>query len=631
MCGFLVSSFESKNFRKGLNAARYRGPDNQSIKTYDAIWFGFNRLSIIDTSDRANQPLVENQRFVLVFNGEIYNYKELRKILSDSGETFSTTSDTEVLLKWLKTFGHKGLSCVKGMYSFVFYDRIEQTIFASRDRSGIKPLFLWNNGNDWALSSDLNSLYTLLGLTLDERAIGQFLQYRFLTSTSTFFNQVRQLEQGVSISIARKNNFKVTTFNPSANNSYQETRDYSMTGRPSDLFQQINEPMRIDYTETDPIPKNISVTSQVEHLLERAVKQQMCADVPVGFFLSGGIDSSLTVALARKVSGSKPLTYSVHFGEAKYSERPYQLMVARHVGTEHIEFESTADNFFTDFVHLCSAAPTPLQIPNYVTLYQLSKLAGDRVKVLLSGEGADEVFGGYHRFSALRMRRIIHALKIDWAVPHTMTRAKPLAYKSDYDLYVNSLKSLSDIEYAKFLNISAPLPPIKPPHQENIDLNFWLMTDQQFYMHGLLQRADMMTMMASIEARVPYLDDDLVQYVNNIKFNEKVGFRKRKKFIVEIAKKYLPPAIINRPKIGFHLPLENWFLSHPELRDLLHILIDDDTRHRGFFNVKNLEKILSNSSAIKTHAHSVLFPFLSLELWLRHKDRHNEGAEKSVI
>lgn len=592
MCG--LAGFISFNkacnkdtLRKMTDALFHRGPDDSGYSFYEIeysnIGLGHRRLSILDLSAHGHQPM-RFEHLEIIFNGEIYNFAEIKHELQQDGYVFESHSDTEVLLKAYHKWGIKTPEKLNGMFAFAIFDSGSDEVIICRDQFGIKPLFYIQNDGMLAFASEVKAFKELadIDLKVSDELLFDYMQYRFTESDSAFVKGVTIFPKGEIWYISKD---RITKHTYSFNNII-----------PS---------------------RNSSETAIVEELLLDALEKQIYADVPVGFFLSGGVDSSLLVSMASKVFGKKFNTYSASFENFADSEHYYQNLVVKDSNTIHHNFISNHENFFDDYIFTTSKSDTPHLIPNYTQIYQLAKTAKYEVKILISGEGADEVFGGYHRFSISKIANFIDDHSLHFAVKFgSLFNAKFSKYlpcESLFDFYRNLMRFASYADVIKFTHF-------KPGEQNSSacrDLNDLLKYDQDVYMGGLLQRVDNMTMLASIEARVPFLDQRLVEYVNHLDFNKKVGFRSEKRIIYDIAKKYVPKEIIARRKIGFPLPLEQWFCSDQGLGSLMYILLDNRSKNRNFYNQDSLRRVFQSDSEISKYSHSIIFPLLSLELWIR--------------
>lgn len=566
----------------------HRGPDDVGhslLETKDFnIGLGHRRLSILDLSIHGHQPM-KFEHLEIIFNGEIYNFAELKYELEQFGYEFNSHSDTEVLLKAYHKWGIKISSKLNGMFAFVIFDFRAEEVILCRDQYGIKPLFFIQDDEIFAFASEVKAFKEFIGddLKVSEGLLFDYMQYRFTESDAAFIKGVKIFPKGEIWSINK---------NGITRQVYSFDAPISLVGK--------------------------SEVAVVEELLLDSLEKQIYADVPVGFFLSGGVDSSLLVSMASKAFDRSFNTYSASFENFVESEHYYQNLVVNNSKTIHHNFTSSHENFFYDYVYTTSKSDTPHLIPNYTQIYQLAKIAKNEVKVLISGEGADELFGGYHRFSMSKLVNFINENSLQFPIKlGSIFNSKFKKYISSaplFDFYRNLMRYATYEDVIKFTHFA---PNKKDNSFKYCPLNDLLKYDQDVYMGGLLQRVDNMTMLASIEARVPFLDQRIVEYVNDLDFNKKVGFRGRKKILYEIAKKYVPKEIITRKKVGFPLPLEQWLSSSKGLGLLKYILLDERSRGRNFYNQDALRMIFKDRSEITKYSQSIIFPLVSFELWMR--------------
>ncbi|MEI8024966.1 MAG: asparagine synthase (glutamine-hydrolyzing) [Pseudomonadota bacterium] len=594
MCGFFATNYKVQDVNKLLEACSYRGPDSSSHLLLDGIVFGFNRLAIIDLNERANQPFWSScGRYVLLFNGEIYNCAELKGHLKLPEESYTTSSDTEVLMNYLIKFGLEGAEKLNGMFAFVFYDKETKNIIVARDRFGVKPLFYSVDGDKFLFTSDPKIAHLVTDLKPNLPLVQNYVAYRFLPTKFNLFSNLVSLHPGTALLKTKISQFKTHCW--------------------TDLGQNLEKK---DYSSTT-IEKS---TEFVERLLKNSLISQMNADVPVGFFLSGGLDSSLLVAIAAKESSERIRTFSITFSDYEHSETQYQRLVSSKFNTIHEEMDVSHESYYKSYLECTSKGFQPILIPNYVCVYQLAQNAKRSVKVLLSGEGADEVFGGYHRYSDLLLAKHIKTMKLQGIFKILALIKSSLGRFSNIeqpDEFFNSQKTyFQKTDQVHFFK----QPPVQFTNQYELswnDLNTALLEDQQTYMLGLLNRVDQMTMLASIESRVPYLDIDLVNYVNSLRFEDKVGIRSPKKILYNIGRTYLPKEILERPKIGFSVPISDWFTGQKLMGELKYILLEERSRKRNLIDYVKLEEVFSSAELTKKYGESLIFPMLSIELWLR--------------
>jgi asparagine synthase (glutamine-hydrolysing) len=593
MCGILAFYDNNKSLcnisiTNTIDEIAHRGPDGRGIFSHSIdeinITLAHLRLSILDLTSNASQPFTY-KHLTLIFNGEIYNYKELRNQLIDLGYSFNSESDTEVIILGYDQWGTDIFSKLNGMFAVIIYDSLKNKLVICRDELGIKPLFYYDNKGSIIFTSEPKSLINSgVNAELNFQIISEFLQYRFREGNETFFKNIHEFPKG---NIWEIQNSKIS-----------------------------KKKFKFHNTEILQKNKSYNVVDKAEQLLLESIEKQIRADVPIGFFLSGGVDSSLLVSIYSKAFGLKANTFSVYFNNYEYSEQKYQKIVANDVRSNHIEYCSGHSDFFEDYIFSLSQSSAPHSIPNYTQVFQLSKIAKESVKVLISGEGADEIFGGYHRYQNAKISKILNSnlFSIYKFIPILNKKIKNLLLNESPDfIFKYGLEYLKINDFQKFIT----LPNYIREFNFNNDFNTLLTYDQDVYMRGLLERVDNMTMLAGIEARVPYLDFNLVNFLNSLNFHRKIGLFERKKIINSIAKKYLPESIVKREKIGFSVPLDSWITDSYGLGKILPIIIDEKSKSRNLFDYELLQEIIKNNDTRKKYAHNILFPILSLELWIR--------------
>jgi len=578
MCGIagLIDStgkINKKNLENILLTQNSRGPENNNIKQLDEyVFFGHNRLKIIDLRDEANQPLESGSgKYTIVFNGEIYNFKEIKKQLLDYN--FKTFSDTEVILASLELKGLDWfLDIANGMFSFAIHDKNNKSVILCRDRSGVKPLYYFFDGKTLLFASNPKSIYDQknLNISIDKSAISEYLSYRYVRTPKSFFSKVCQIIPG----------------------SYM-TIDYSKKNIKTSLKKYYSLPkfLKSDYS----IQTEIELESTVHDLLFSSVKKRLVADVKVGSFLSGGVDSSLIAAMAATMQGNNLSTYTV--GTKTNNEFRYANEIAKIYKTDHHEIIYTKDDYFNEWPDLIKSKGGPLGVPNEVPLSLMTRALSDDITVVLSGEGADELFGGYGRIFRLP--------------EHASPKQFHKAFFDKYE-YMNS-KEQSELGLPQIGLINQDLQN-KLIDKQLSPQEFIFYYFQKYHIEGLLQRLDTSTMRWSIEAREPFLDKDLINFVySKVPISLKLKWIGNAKKIVKekglipknysetldipkyllkkVAERYLPKEIIYRKKEGFPIELMSW---HNEMIDIFksHYKNQDILR----FNKNELNSFLENKN-----------------------------------
>lgn len=540
-------------------ALRHRGPDDGGAVGLGFAAIGMRRLSIVDIA-HGRQPMESaDGRFALVYNGEIYDCDRMRGDLASRGAMFRTRCDTEVLLHALRMDGERALRRLNGMFAFALADRAERTLFLARDPIGIKPLYYYSSdAGELVFSSELTSLlaHPLVPRTLDQRSLAMLMHDRYVADPWTMLAGVRQLPPGHSLS----------------------WKDGRVDVR------------RYDSIELDPCPMDENdARALLTDILRETVRSQLVADVPVGVFLSGGIDSSTVAAFASQVSRERVKSFSVGFSDPAYDESELARDVARHLGTEHHEVR--IDNARFDVATLdmiLDHVGQPLGDTSCIPTYAVSKLAAEHVKVVLSGDGGDEMFGGYdHMFWAARVRRIGartpafvrrlgHAVLAGFApvaparlAERTRRARKGLAltfHEPDEQLRrLRSLWSVDEIE--ALLGTGVELrPETEPDHAALLRLPpeqyAMQMLARTFLPGAILPKVDRMSMAASLEVRVPLLDRRVVELARTLPLDLKIRGRTGKHLLREVGRPFLPAAVYSHTKQGFSLPLHAW-LNEP--------------------------------------------------------------------
>lgn len=553
MCGILgFVNFNGSPSKKILSSmlkiTRHRGPDSEGAFVGNHIALGVNRLRIIDLTT-GDQPIEnEDKSLVVVFNGEIYNYLELRKKLQKLGHKFKTHSDTEVLLHLYEEYGHQFPSHLSGMFAFALWDKKTNSLFLARDHAGIKPLYNYQKGNFLVFASELKAilLHPKVKHQIDPQSLTTYLALGYIPGRNSFFQDIKKLEPGTTLLFSKSGTIK--------------SRFWS-------LADQVNK----------------NPTGSLNNILNTAVNAQTVADVPWGLFLSGGLDSSL---LAYYLSKSKKRlkTFALGFTESDFDESGFAKQVAKHFQTDHREEMFGADDLLSSFSDITSQLDEPFGDPSMFPTYQLSKLAKKYVTVALSGDGGDELFGGYPTY-----RGHLYARLFNLFPPSTYNVLKQLsifyplsfgAYNKS-EIYIRFFNGLKQKGFKRHLswnpqtNQELALPDLSEltalvPAKAPTVLKYQ-MFDFLTYLEGdLLVKTDRASMLNSLEVRVPYLDPKVMAFAFSASKNH-VDYFETKKLLRKLAKNKLPGEIIARKKKGFGLPLARWMQE--ELKDLVGDLI----------------------------------------------------------
>ncbi len=540
-----ISSEDARIY--AMTEAMHRGgPDDfgHIINTDLGYALGHRRLSIIDVSPSGHQPMVDEETDIeIVFNGEIYNYQELKKELESKGHYFNSKSDTEILIKGYKEWGADMLPKLKGMFAFVLIDKTNQTLFAARDHAGIKPLYIGYNNEDVFFSSEIRGIKAI-----DENWQENpnwkiwFLTFGFLPDPVTTLKGVKPLPSGCYIKINLKTKEeKIVSF-------------YS-------------------YKYNNNIVPYQAAVKKIKDLVNQAVKRHLIADVPIGIFLSGGIDSSILAIIAQKQQKSVVETISIYFDDEKYSEKEFQEIIVQQTGVKHHFYKITKEEFLSSWSDIYESLDQPST--DAINTHFICKYAQKNgLKVVLSGLGADEIFGGYPSINrATKFNHYKRLAIINKFLPSFINNSYPnkkLDFlsenidASEYLLYrglftpkdVAKILEITEKAVWKELNLFS--------FQENISIlgsqNKATYYETAIYMQSqLLKDSDIQSMWHGLELRVPFLDIDLMTYVNNLHPSIKFSQSKTKQLLVDAYINELPEKIWNRPKQGFTFPFGNWF------------------------------------------------------------------------
>jgi asparagine synthase (glutamine-hydrolysing) len=598
MCGIYGSTklyTESQIFQK-LNRVKFRGPDHVGYKILDEkIIFGHNRLAIIDLDSRSNQPF-NYQNITIVFNGEIYNFKELQTELIKYGYEFRTSSDTEVICA---SYFHWGNDCVKkfnGMFSFVIYDKKNNILFGSRDRLGKKPFYYINNGSWFEFASQPSQLLIGNNFTLNERSVSQFLVWHNVPEPFSIFNEVKKLPAGCSFTFdLATSNFKIFNY--------------------WDL--ELNNIIYSNYNEAK---------SDLRELLLDATKIRMFADVPIGVFLSGGIDSSLIASLAQSLSTNQINTFSIKFNEADFDESIYASDIANYLKTNHTTITCNYNDGLSLIEDITYYFDEPFGDGSAIPTMLLAKHTKNDVTVALSGDGGDEGFLGYERYDwMLKFEKMMNmpslfrfpmseVLKLCdnkrlQSIGHVINQ-KSLSeiYKSinsttNKDFLLNQQLALTitfnDFLETDNLNILERI--------SNYDIKTYLNDD-------INTKVDRATMAYSLESRAPLMDYRVIEFSRKIPSYFKYDRGNKKRILKDLLSDFLPVHLFDRPKKGFGAPLNNWFRN--ELKPyVLDILSEENLREIPNINVDKVKYLINMHMKNKLDSNVLIWDLLILIQW----------------
>lgn len=629
MCGIAGFTGFDNNVRLAREAnriQRHRGPDNQSIWYDDRIALAHQRLSIIDLSDSANQPFVKHN-LVLVFNGEIYNYKALQeKLQTEKGISFTTSSDTEVVLEMYRHYDALCLDYFIGMFAFAVYDNNTGSLFVARDHFGIKPVFFTEINSAFAFSSELKTLVTIPGFnkTINSKSLVSCLNYLWVSGNETMFNGCYKLPPAHYLTFTKQEGVRITKY-------------WELDDTLSDRFEN----GRGDATAAE----------EIAAAVVSSVNRHMVADVPVSSFLSGGLDSSIIGVLAKRVNRElSTYTISTLLKDRKVEKMPddekYANRVAALYHFDHNVIKISPD-IIREFPDMVRMLDEPIGDPAAINTYLICKAARQKgVKVLLSGMGADEIFFGYRRQKATLLavqynklsgpvkgltNKVVNLLPVRvlgqgfrlgrWAKRFMKFANLPLdqAYMRSYSYYdPDDLKNLLKGDY------SAAIEAVKKEHQTLFDskykddpVNRICNVDIQMFMLGLnLTYTDRASMAASVEVRVPFIDKLVVTKAMQVPGRLKIKKGISKYILKKAAEKFLPKEIIHRKKAAFGAPIRSWISN--DLREMTDDLLSKEAiNRRGFLNYDYVKNLIDNDrKGIDDNAYQI-YQLLTLELWCK--------------
>lgn len=621
IAGFIDFSKKSGTdiLQRMTDVMQHRGPNDAGYEVFGHtaanIGLGQRRLSILDLSSGGHQPMHFGQ-YTIIFNGEIYNFKEIRKDLEKIGYTFHSGSDTEVLLKGYDAWKEQVLDRCIGMFAFVIYDERQDKVILCRDRAGVKPLYYFWDGNILLFASELKGLceHPQFEKEIDINSVSLFLQYSYIPAPYTVYRQTRKLKPGhlLTVSLNRK--------------EIQE-------GSYWNVLDAYNQPLT-----------NLSQHEVIQHtemLMKSAYNYRMVADVPVGVFLSGGYDSASVAAILQAGSGSRIKTFTIGYKEKQWDESAEAKKIARHLGTDHTEWIVGPKDALDVLEQLPEIYDEPFADNSTVPTTLVSKLAARQVKVALSADGGDEIFAGYNKFNqALRYTRF--SKRLQRMLSHTMSVLNPemipyfnrrYNFASRYEKmkliwgsgqpqyalkYISQYLTESETQhylqvqpekYRTAFDLNGELNEVNDPLNKLLAMDY-----KTFLVDNNLVKVDRATMSVSIEGREPMLDHRLVEFLAQVPASLKVKDNVNKYILKTIVHKYIPPSLMDRPKRPFIAPLQEWFRD--ELREQMqYYLAPDRLNKTGLFNAPHVQHLLDRFLTSGNISHQKLWNILIFQLW----------------
>ena len=607
--------------RRMCAAMAHRGPDDEGIYSQEGVGLGVRRLSIIDLST-GHQPISnEDGTMWIVFNGEIYNHLALRQRLISRGHRYRTNSDTETIIHLYQEYGRDCVDHLRGMFAFAIWDARRRRLFIARDRLGIKPLYYRLDHDCFLFGSEIKVILTYPGVRpeFNREILSEYLAFGYLSGQATCFSGIYKLLPG-------------------------HTLELEQTGEVT-----IRRYWDVPFTDVEPHHAESYYVQTYRDLLEQAVDGHLMSDVPLGVFLSGGLDSSAVAALMTKIRRSPIETFSVGYAEQTYSELPRARQVARHLKSSHHEVLISAGEFFETLPQLIWHEDEPLAWPSSVALYFVARLAREHVSVVLTGEGSDETLAGYMRY-AFTLKNVAAEKFYRWLAPGAIRRVfrnlisdstlidanmrRKLAHTflaRDSDRWTsfyfdNFFSAFQQEDQAEILTDDFSHEASATNAYRNV-MEYWnhstgdllrrmLYTDIKTYLVELLMKQDNMSMAASVESRVPFLDHNLVEFALSIPPEFQLRGLSGKRILKRAVADLLPPSIISQRKLGFPTPWSEW-LAGPRLDEVQKLILQPRSIDRGLFKRNIAERMFQEHRArYKDHSDRI-WRLLNLELWFR--------------
>lgn len=609
MCGFVGRINFDK--RKGIDKAMiksmcdtitHRGPDDEGYFIKENVGLGHRRLSIIDLNT-GHQPIFnEDGSIVIVFNGEIYNFPELRKDLLSKGHDFKTKTDTEVIVHLYEEYHESCLQKLNGMFSFALWDDKNEKLFLARDRIGIKPLQYYYDNEKIVFASELKAIIKDYSIPrrVDGNSIDQYLSYGYIPCPSSIFKKVKKLLPGNYI-VVERGEIKVK--------------------------QYWNIRYEYQYNRSDE-----EDTENIIDILRSSVKMRLISDVPLGAFLSGGIDSSAVVGLMSQVSNQKIKTFTIGFNEDDYNELNDARLIAKEFNTEHYE-EIVKPDSIKLLPELIWYYDEPFADSSAIPTYYVSKHASEHVKVALSGDGGDELFAGYLRYLTSDRDKLFLKLPdlLRCNLLGTIGRIMPKSFKAknyfnyisldDEKRYLSKVGCFSEnrkneLYTDEFSNSIKPrkLDYFSEVMEQDLQTQYLYFDSKTYLPDDILVKVDKASMCRSLEVRVPILDYRLIEYSATIPPNKKIQGNNQKKIFKKALKHLLPDSVFTKKKHGFGVPLEHWFRN--ELKDFAYdALLSRNASERGYFKMPQVRYILDEHQKGSRDNSFFIWALLVLELW----------------
>ena len=621
------SSADARVVRAMTDIIAHRGPDASGFYVQGEVALGHRRLSIIDLATGGQPMSNEDDSLWITYNGEIFNHADVRPELEAAGHRYKSHCDTETIIHAYEQYGDQCLTRFRGMFAFAIWDGKHKRLFCARDRLGIKPFYYYWNGRLFAFASEIKALleHPEIRAEFHEQLLPEYLAFGYTSNEETLFARIRKLMPGHTLTLSCGSNPKL------------EIKQYWDAPCPKQF---------------DTRPDEVWI-AECRARLEEVVRMRLMSDVPLGMFLSGGVDSSAIAALIKRMADGPVKTFSVGYNESRFSELSEARQVAEQIGTDHHEVVVSMDEFFNALPRLIWHEDEPITWPSSVSLYFVSRLASERVKVVLTGEGSDELFGGYGRYRFYQLnqqwmraysgvpggvRNAIQNAVADSPLLSASVRRKlghtVLGRGANIEsLYLNNFYCAFGVEeqqrlltahfaanpYANFLGRWESV-------AQSQTLPRLLYADQKTYLVELLMKQDQMSMACSIESRVPFLDHKFVEFAASVPPHMKLRGRQGKYIMKKAVEDLLPHNIIYRKKMGFPTPITAW-LMQDQAKVIRDYLRDPDGLLATYVNMAYLDDLLDKHDRGVHDATDRIWRLLNLQVW---GDMYLTGRRKQL-
>lgn len=653
MCGIFGSLIANRdtakyNLEKILESMRHRGPDQNGTWSNDrkSILLAHTRLSILDLSPKGCQPMHSSSgRFIIVYNGEIYNHKILRNEIFQLNReiVWKSQSDTETLLELFEVYGvEKSLTKIDGMFAFGVWDCKNKELILARDKIGQKPLYYGWTDNDFIFASELKSIkmHPKFSKEISAKALNYYFAFSYIKAPYSIYKNFYKLLPGAFLKI--KENQIYDSYNPDL--KHLENSNFYIK-----KWWSVSESYKIEQNKLPFFDLDTNANS-LEKLLLRSIDSQMISDVPLGSFLSGGIDSSLITTLMQKISLSKVKTFTIGFEDPQFDESISARNISKYIGTEHTELILKPNQTLSLVTKIHEIYDEPFSDSSQIPTYFLSKLAAKDVKVALSGDGGDELFGGYNRYLWVNIiwkkmsifpffvRKIVGTILLN--SPEFFWNFIEKQFKNSFNRFdlefidrkikklairLMQVQSLEDFYYSLTVepepedNLVIEKTNLHLKFDEELNLNDtekMMAEDKKYYLpDDIMCKVDRASMSNSLETRAPFLSSEILNFSAQLPLSQKISNRKGKIILKHILKKHMPNHLFERPKKGFGIPIDHWLKY--ELKELVFSVLDEKKiKNQGLLNYQVLKKILDEHYTNKRNWGSKIWSILMFQNWL---------------